>query len=234
MELPNFCSVYKPGKVYFGGYPSQEWFNKLREFGITLFVDLTTKYEKHILPYTYSFNSTIHFPIRDNSIPYNAEIYSKFIINLSNRILSGKEKIYVHCKGGHGRSGMVIASLMCYIDNLHPVQAIEKTTVLHSNRKNLKSKYKNIKCPDNNNQIQYVMELFNPIFITDYHKKITNLFEFIYDTKTRPIISTSVEMETILKYLRYNLHNKPRKYTTNVYCQRLFDKYPSAIRTKIL
>lgn len=201
--VPSFCSVYIPDKVFFGGYPSSSWFNSLCDFGITLFVDLTTKYEKNHLPYVYSFDAIINHPIRDNSIPYKTENYYKFIVQLASYIKSGTEKIYIHCKGGHGRSGLVIASLMCYLDNMHPIDALKNTTILHSTRKELKAKYRNSHCPDNYVQKQYVIELFRPICIAN--RNIKNLFEFIHTTRN------SSDFENVLTYFRHFYYKHDHK-----------------------
>jgi len=206
--IPLFCSEYIKDSLYFGGYPSKEWFKQLIDFGITYFVDLTTNAEKNNLEYNYTFANTIFFPIRDNHTPLNLDNYLRFIIQISN-LVERKEKIYIHCKGGHGRSGMVVASLMSYLENMLPKDAIERTTMIHANRILMKEKYRIRKCPDNFRQRKLIFDLFRPIIMSegvfnDERNRI-NLFEFIQKSKTRPIRSTSTnrEMITLIKTIRH-------------------------------
>lgn len=165
--VPSFCSVYKVNHVYFGGYPTERWFQELRDFGITVFIDLTTPLERRSLPFTYDFASTIFYPIRDNHVPSNMESFRRLVVKIADMIQSGREKIYIHCKGGHGRSGLLIASLMCYLDHLSPYDALDKTTFIHSIRKEMKNKYRNRRCPDNYQQQRFVMDLFRPVLKPD-------------------------------------------------------------------
>jgi hypothetical protein len=219
MEIPSFCSVYKKDQVYFGGYPTKEWFQTLCDIGITLFVDLTTRYEKQSFPYVYTNNpmpgnvSTMSFPIRDNYIPYDTDSFRGFIIKLGDQIQKGV-KIYIHCRGGHGRSGMTIASLMCYVDNIHPIKALDVTTRMHLERKDLKLKYRSLKCPDNYIQRNYVTDLFYPVYISDhfFKKKIAfNLFDFITMTKTRPLLNTK-EHDSVIVEILMNFRSQLHRY----------------------
>lgn len=210
---PLFCSEYLENSVYFGGYPSKEWFKELIDFGITYFIDLTTNIEKDNLCYNYEFENTIYFPIRDNYVPLNIENYIKFIIRIANLIMK-KEKIYIHCKGGHGRSGMVIASLMCYLENKIPKDAIDLTTRIHARRQCMKDKYRNKKCPDNYKQRKFVFDLFRPmevIFNKDYFH---NLFDFIRKSKTRPIVKSRFKNDEIVCVLQNIRHKYNQSYCT--------------------
>lgn len=198
---PLFCSEYIKDSVYFGGYPSEEWFKELIDFGITCFVDLTTQVEKENLKYNYNFRNTIHFPIRDNNAPLVVDNYIRLIINISGLIDKG-EKIYIHCKGGHGRSGMVVASLMCYLENMLPREAIDVTTKIHSVRIQMKDKYRNRKCPESFKQRRFVSDLFRPIVVSKHDPH--NVFDFFQRSRTRPIRSNNNgEMVNLLQDLRH-------------------------------
>lgn len=165
---PSFCSVYKVNSVYFGGYPSEAWFQELIDFGITVFIDLTTPLERKGLPFNYDFPSTIFYPIRDNHIPSQTESFRRLVIKIADMVRSGREKIYIHCKGGHGRSGLLIASLMCYLDELNPYEALDRTTFIHSIRKEMKNKYRDRRCPDNYQQQRFVIDIFRSTLRIDH------------------------------------------------------------------
>ena len=81
---------------------------KLIDFGITHFIDLTserlTKYREFLPPHcTYTNLPTIDYTSPD--FPILKEIHAR--IDEAERL---GEKIYVHCKGGHDRTGVVVAT----------------------------------------------------------------------------------------------------------------------------
>lgn len=53
----------------------------------------------------------IHTPIEDFSIPTDPDLFYKDAKRIRNLLKAGRS-IYVHCMGGHGRTGMAIMFLM--------------------------------------------------------------------------------------------------------------------------
>ena len=90
-----------------------------------------------------------------------------FIIAIINIIknLEKNEKVYIHCKGGHGRSGVVVASILCYMYRMDPLEAIEATTIYHNNRNNMRQKWRNMGSPQTLKQKKFVINFFKPIYI---------------------------------------------------------------------
>ncbi len=68
----------------------------------------------------------------DQRVPDNIIEFVKFINKLVNIIsgLTNCEKI-IHSivKGGHGRSGLIAATLLCVMDEISPEKAIKETTL---------------------------------------------------------------------------------------------------------
>jgi protein-tyrosine phosphatase len=96
---------------------------KLIDFGIDFFLDLTserlTDYAEHLPEQCTRF----HFPTPDYTIPdfaTLAEIHSIIV-----DVASIDERIYVHCKGGHDRTGAVVATYFVY-KGLAPIDAQNK------------------------------------------------------------------------------------------------------------
>lgn len=102
-----------------GGYPDKkEDFEKMRKMGIDTFVCLNVEYgkterNKYYRPYaeTDIYGSAfIHVPIVDMGTTDDNTIMD-LCIDLKKRILDG-HKLYVHCSGGHGRTGTVVCILL--------------------------------------------------------------------------------------------------------------------------
>jgi ADP-ribosyl-[dinitrogen reductase] hydrolase len=118
-----------PHKFLAGEYPGDKdpikARKKINEFlaaGIRHFVDLTEIGEKtwsvKLVPYeailseearNSNINATYQrFPIRDNSVPSDSEQLGKIFLAIDRRIREGGV-VYLHCWGGVGRTGLVVA-----------------------------------------------------------------------------------------------------------------------------
>lgn len=157
-------SYFIKDKALFGSYPTQNAIQELENEGVRYFVDLTYQDEKRITPYKTNYNY-ISFPIKDRSYPNNIIDFSKFIHNISKIILELKDndKIYIHCKGGHGRSGVVVAILLCKIFNFTPDEALEHTTKSHNNREVMRDKWRKIGSPQTYHQKNFVAVFCKPL-----------------------------------------------------------------------
>jgi protein-tyrosine phosphatase len=160
-------------KCMFGSYPSTEKdVINLINLGVVLFVNLVTPEEK-LTDYTNILQNKnieyINFPISDNKHPNNIYDFYKLIYNISNKIKNinsvNNEKIYIHCKGGHGRSGMVSCFVLCFMYNISPELSIKYITECHRNRENLKKKWINSKCPNSKRQRFFIFKSFVKILI---------------------------------------------------------------------
>lgn len=112
----SYCIV--PGKVYAGSLiDSEEKHKQVRQFGITHILYLTE--EDKIEPYRFYlpiYCTYIHFPIRTLSVPEDCrrlENILQFIDDVANDPLGNK--VYIHCRGGIGRTGTVVACLYEYL-----------------------------------------------------------------------------------------------------------------------
>lgn len=114
-KLPFKFSYQVTDTFYAGEYPFktrvQDGIPKLQrliDFGIKTIIDLTkeplTKYAAH-LPATCT---RLHFPTIDYTSPDFSTL--KEIHTLIDEAASRSDKIYVHCKGGYDRTGVVVAT----------------------------------------------------------------------------------------------------------------------------
>ena len=158
------CSEFIHGKALFGSYPSQEDVEALEELGVRVFINLTDP-EKEQLPEYKTEHTYIKYVITDHGVPEDNRNYAKFIVHICDvlRDLAMEERIYLHCKGGHGRSGLVVASIIAYYYQKHPNEAISHTCYYHSQRPNIREKWKLLGSPHNKIQKTFVGRFFRQL-----------------------------------------------------------------------
>lgn len=168
----NRSSEFIKNKALFGSYPTQEYVEEFEKLGVRYFVNLVRNGEKHTTPYETNY-TYIHYPIHDRRIPTNWKSFAQFIIRLVDIIknLPAGEKLYLHCKGGHGRSGIVVACILCYMYNISPSDAIAKTTKYHGRRKEMREKWRKMGSPQTRSQKHFVTRFFDPLYIYQNHNK---------------------------------------------------------------
>ena len=174
MKLMEHSSEFVKNKALFGSYPIQEHVDLFENHGVRYFIDLTLPGEKRITPYTTKY-TYIHYPIHDRRVPTNWGSFARFIIKVGEIIknLPSGDKVYVHCKGGHGRSGIVVACLLCYLYKITPSEALSKTTKYHSRRKEMREKWRRMGSPQTRSQKHFVTKFFEPLYI---YKNYTKYF----------------------------------------------------------
>jgi len=146
----------------FGSFPTQEAVNELEREGVRFFINLTHSHEKKITPYETNYEY-VSYPITDRRVPDDWQAFARLIIKVARTIRSLKpgELVYIHCKGGHGRSGVVVASLLCYMFGLCPENALEHTTKYHSKRSVMREKWRKLGSPQTFPQKNFVHKFFD-------------------------------------------------------------------------
>jgi protein-tyrosine phosphatase len=120
-------------QIYFGKYPDKDVLKALQDIGIKVIVDLT-HFTDNLPSYTlFEGVKRIEFPIVDRGIE-DDEITLQFIQSLKDHILNDNYPIYIHCKGGHGRSGTVCCILYGILYNKGIDEAINTIKKSHNDR----------------------------------------------------------------------------------------------------
>jgi ribA/ribD-fused uncharacterized protein len=158
-------SYFIKDKALFGSYPTQDGINELENNGVRYFVNLTYDTERKIVPYTTNY-TMIRYPIKDRSIPTDWNSFTKFILHVCNIIknLKKDEKLLVNCKGGHGRSGTVVACIICYLYSITPSEALNWTKISHSKRLTMRDKWRKLGAPQTLGQKNFVHKFFQPLY----------------------------------------------------------------------
>jgi predicted protein tyrosine phosphatase len=120
------CYWVEPDRLLAGPYPhARDHLTRLRNLGVTLFLDLTEPGEYGSLPYDSLLGDGIRAErraMRDFTAPRRDEM--RAILDLIDSELAAGGVVYLHCYGGVGRTGTVVG---CYLvrHGTPPEDAIE-------------------------------------------------------------------------------------------------------------
>jgi protein-tyrosine phosphatase len=159
MNLPDFCSWFQQPNCIFGKYLTQQEVTLLEtQYNVNVFVDLTCASEiTPSLKYKVSTTSTyISFPIADKRVPSNIQEFKDLLNTIKELLANPNTVIYTHCLGGHGRSGLFVASYYKYIGNMPSDEALALTKCNHAKRKTMDAKWRKMGSPQTNSQKQFV------------------------------------------------------------------------------
>ena len=129
IDTPIRNSYKVDDRIYAGEYPAtaneklgRRDIDRFIRFGITHFIDLTESGE--LLPYTqwlHKEQTHIRFAIKDCGVPTTDKTAQ--LIKTITTILKEKEnRIYIHCRGGIGRTGTIAACYYAtFLKEYHPV-----------------------------------------------------------------------------------------------------------------
>jgi hypothetical protein len=142
----------------FGRYPKPDEALFLHTLGITRFIDLTTP-EESLPPYLPAELRSLHqsYPIPDRMAPSNRHEFRRFIAILVERLRQG-EKLYIHCRGGHGRSGLVVSCILMAYYGLSASDALRLTWQYHQARPVMDPRMRRLGSPQTQRQKRYVQE----------------------------------------------------------------------------
>jgi len=148
-------------QVYAGEYPrdlddtkSIARMKQFERFGITHFIDLTE--EGELRPYNHLLAKDMHhlrFPIPDVSTPQSTDLVHDWLKTVKDILdADPKHKVYIHCWGGVGRTGVIVACLLAEMYGLNYQQTMDKLKQLFQDCS--KSAYRNM--PETREQCAFI------------------------------------------------------------------------------
>lgn len=195
----NQASFFIKNKALFGGYPNHNQIIELQKEGVVWFIDLTSQNEKNIKVYSHLVNNWINYPIKDGHVPENNKKFMVFLCLLQIILESLKpdEKIYLHCRGGHGRSSLVISCFFSMVLNIPPFDSIKLAKEYHDLRPNLNQKWL-LRWPLSLKQRKFVESFFGTVLFHTNFK----------DHRIKDVV-TKIEFLRYMIILNIYLHKHP-------------------------
>lgn len=193
----NQASFFIEKKALFGGYPNHNQIVELVEEGVVWFIDLTHRDERNIKVYSHLVNNWVNFPIKDRHVPENNKNFLIFllIIQMVLESLKSGEKIYLHCRGGHGRSSLVISCFLGMVLKLQPFDSLNMVRRYHSRRPNLSPKWCYLRWPLSLKQRKFVETFFGSTNLWALPKSKSRAFGVRLSFASKP--------KTKIDFLRY-------------------------------
>ena len=179
------CSYFIQNKALFGSMPNNDTVKELEKIGVKYFVDLTSSKEKLTTPYQTELQ-ILQYPIPDRKIPKDYLSFAQFVYDVYLKIknLNDNEKLYIHCKGGHGRSGIVVACILCLYLKIPPEIALDLTKFYHQQRKTMRDKWRRIGSPQTFTQKDFVKKLFEPFYFNTHQNSfLSNSSSYVVNDK---------------------------------------------------
>lgn len=148
--------------------------HKIREmlhFGVNHFIDLTE--ENELKPYNYLLPKEItydRFPLKDCGVPESLEYVYK-ILNRIDELVRQGDCIYLHCWGGVGRSGTIVA---CYLARQMRGPTLENVLSALRIRFSKMPKAAHRKTPDTMGQVEFIRRFIDscPKYKCELHDRI--------------------------------------------------------------
>ncbi|MBR3455373.1 MAG: DUF1810 family protein [Bacteroidaceae bacterium] len=153
-------------QIFAGEYPrnkdlesSQTKLKQFETFGITHFIDLTEEGELGAYSDMLHPGAThLRFPIRDVSVPKSMEGVHKLVDYIIDTVSSDPSaKVYIHCWGGVGRTGLIVGCLLAQLCKLDYKDALSKLEELFNDCP--KSEYRTT--PETADQHQFIADFIN-------------------------------------------------------------------------
>lgn len=134
---------------------------ELDDLGVDFYVNLTCPGEvfpdgKLMYPY-WENHFMFEFPILDKRIPSDKEAFYEFINEIISCLVRGF-KIYLHCRGGHGRAGLAAACILQLYSKISPEKSLALVQKDHDQRKEMSARMRKLGSPQTQAQKKFVMD----------------------------------------------------------------------------
>ena len=164
ISLDDFSASLLHGNLRFGKYPKPIELRALEFDHYDTIIDLTSPNEN--LPVYETTSIVVRCPMPDRRIPTNRDRFLS-CIDITIQELGRNKKIYVHCRGGHGRSALFAACVLIRIEYDKQITVRESREIgnkilkevreAHKNRRIMDEKWRRLGAPQTRGQKEYVL-----------------------------------------------------------------------------
>lgn len=145
-------------RIFFGKYICPQTLEELNSVGVNLVIDCTTEVEKSRFGPSAGSLATVSFPIEDQGIASDESV--KAIVAYICTKLTEGSTVYIHCRGGHGRSAVLAGIVYGTFENVYSSDAVlKKISEAHKARLTMNSKWRLLGAPQNKSQKDQVRRL---------------------------------------------------------------------------
>lgn len=118
-----YLAVPSSGRIYHGPCPFDDVLSELAEKGVSVVWNLGKELSDIAENERKFFPIVIHSKVQDYSVPESKEEFLADLHTVAEHIRNGRS-VFIHCMGGHGRTGMALASLAIVLRNKTPEVAL--------------------------------------------------------------------------------------------------------------
>jgi len=159
-SMNKFSSVFTENGI-FGKYPDADELSLIIKENVKLIINLTS--DDECLP-DYSTHlpediEQIKYPILDKCSPdANDPKFQEMIETIVMKIKCG-QKVYIHCRGGHGRAGVISAIVLSKLKpNFTAQQILSCINKAHGQRSEMLPKWRKMGSPQTKTQKDFVKQ----------------------------------------------------------------------------
>lgn len=112
------------GRILFGPFPSDQTLMQLRQQGVKVIWNLMAELPELFRIEKQLFPQALNTPIDDYDIPSDASSFLGDLDKVVEYLQTGQD-VYIHCLGGHGRTGMALSALTVRLAKVSPEAALQ-------------------------------------------------------------------------------------------------------------
>jgi len=163
-ELHDGMNWVIPGKLiagqYLGGNTSSEKMEVMKKVGVKTIIDLTHEDDNMTVYDVPTHMTRHHFPIVDQTAYNDGAVISAATVALAAMRDTTGGVVYMHCWGGHGRTGVVVSVIVGQYLNVSADVAIYITSATHATRPYISAQGRSAS-PQSEMQINQARRLIN-------------------------------------------------------------------------
>lgn len=111
------------GRIFYGPFPNERTLLDLKKRGVSVIWNLMAELQELFRIESKLFEHTINTPTDDYDVP-ETELFLNHLETMVAHLQAGRD-VYIHCLGGHGRTGIAIAALARRLAAVGPGAALQ-------------------------------------------------------------------------------------------------------------